>query len=134
MTGERRTVVAHSLTTWVLLRLFTGSTPPRMDRILLAAPVSRQTLAANPPIAAFDPLVGDDAIADAVTSHGGVHVVCSGDDPYFVGGAAGWAESLGATVHPLTGQGHLAVGDGYGRWDSVRDWVLGASDQIIQPR
>lgn len=137
MTGER-VVVAHSLTTWVLLGLLTAATPPRMDRILLAAPVSRQTLAENLPIAAFDPPMDDAAVAAAVRRHGGVHVVCSDDDPYFAGGAAPWAKSLGATVHSLTGQGHLALGDGYGRWDSVRDWVLGpglgAENSIIQPR
>ena len=138
MTADRRIVVAHSLTSWVMLRLLAMPNPPRLDRILLVAPVSRAVLAENRPISAFDPPLGDEAITAAVTGHGAVHVVCSDDDQYFTGGAAGWAKRLGATVHPLTGQGHLALGDGYGRWDSVRDWLLcsgdGADCGVIQPR
>ncbi|MET0865296.1 MAG: alpha/beta hydrolase [Nakamurella sp.] len=132
LTGRRRLVMAHSLATWVVLDLMAGADGLDVEQILLTAPVSRSVLAANPPIAGFDPGLEDAAIRSAVVRHGGVEIVCSDDDPYWPGGAAGWADSIGATVHPLTGQGHLALGDGYGRWDSVRSWVL--SGGRIGPR
>ena len=124
LAGSWRTVVAHSLAVWVVLDLLARGGLGDADRVLLVAPVARAVLAANPPIAGFDPLLDDEALAAAVATTD-VHVVASDDDPYWPGGAADWAESLGATVHPLTGQGHLALGDGYGRWDSVRQWLTG---------
>lgn len=131
--GDRRVVIAHSLATWPVLALLAGPAGLDVERILLVAPVAREVLAANPPIAAFDPLRSDVALRAAVNGHGGVSVVCSDDDPYFPGGAAAWAAGLGATVHPLTGQGHLALGDGYGRWPSIREWAAG-NGQTIGPR
>ena len=129
LTGPHRLLVAHSLAVWVVLDLLVAAGGLDVDRILLAAPVNRDVLAANPPIAAFDPGLDDTEIRSAVGRHGNVHVVYSDDDPYWPGGAGEWATGIGATVHPLSGQGHLALGDGYGRWDSVRDWVL-AGGQI----
>ena len=137
LTGPSRVVVAHSLSVWVVLRHLVGDGLESVDRVLLVAPVHRDVLAANAPISAFDPRIDDDTLTAAVTAHGKVHVVASDDDPYWPGGAAPWAERLGATVHPLAGQGHLALGDGYGRWDSLRNWLLGigtAPDGGIQPR
>jgi predicted alpha/beta hydrolase family esterase len=131
LTGEHRTVIAHSLSIWVVLDLLVAGGLD-VERILLAAPVTREVLAVNPPITAFDPSLDDAEISSAVRSQGNVHLVCSDDDPYWPGGAAEWAGDIGATVHSLTGQGHLALGDGYGRWDSVRDWVLEGSH--IGPR
>ena len=124
LTGSHRLVIAHSLATWVVLDLLVAAGGLDVERILLAAPVTRDVLAANPPIAAFDPGLDDAPIRSAMTSQGDVHLVCSDDDPYWPGGAARWASDIGATVHPLNGQGHLALADGYGRWDSVRSWVL----------
>jgi serine hydrolase len=122
LTGQHRVVLAHSLATWALLDVMAEPTLVSGCRILLVAPVARETLASNPPIAAFD-RGRDDADLRSVISQGGTEIVCSDDDPYWPGGAADWARELGATVHPLTGQGHLALDDGYGRWPSVRDWV-----------
>jgi predicted alpha/beta hydrolase family esterase len=124
LTGTAPVLIAHSLAVWVVLDLLADSGLPDIERILLVAPVARATLAANSPIAAFDPGLDDAMIATAAADHGAVHVVCSDDDPYWPGGAAGWAAELGATLHPLSGQGHLALGDGYGRWPAVHDWVL----------
>jgi uncharacterized protein len=132
LTGPGRLVIAHSLAVWVVLDLLAAGIGPDVERILLAAPVCRETLAANPPIAAFDPGIGDTDLSGVISGHGAVDLVCSEDDPYWPGGAAGWATGLGATVHPLTGQGHLALGDGYGQWASVRDWVVGGG--AIGPR
>jgi predicted alpha/beta hydrolase family esterase len=137
LTGRRRTVVAHSLAVWVVLELLSRDRLRDADRVLLVAPVARAVLAANPPIAGFDPGLDDKALAAAITGTD-EHLVASDDDPYWPGGAADWAESLGATVHPLTGQGHLALGDGYGRWDSVRQWLTDTSGRTngvrIEPR
>ena len=137
LAGRQRTVVAHSLAVWVVLDLIARGGLREADRVLLVAPVARAVLAANPAIAGFDPGLDDEALTTAVATTD-VHVVASDDDPYWPGGAADWAESLGATVHPLTGQGHLAVGDGYGRWDSVRQWLTGSgggTDAVrIEPR
>jgi len=130
--GNRRVVVAHSLTAWSVLPLLAQPGGLAVERILLAAPVTRDVLAANPPIAAFDPKLADMTLRAAVVGHGGVSVVCSDDDPYFPGGAARWASELGAAVHPLTGQGHLALSDGYGRWPSIHHWVR--RDGPIEPR
>jgi hypothetical protein len=132
MPGDHRVVLAHSLAAWPVLALLTQPGGLQLERILLAAPVTREVLAANPPITAFDPQLDDMTLRAAVVAHGGVSVVCSDDDPYFPGGAAGWATGLGAAVHPLTGQGHLALTDGYGHWPSVQDWVRGGGP--IQPR
>jgi len=125
LSGPRRVVIAHSLATWVLLTLMADQNLVDGNRILLVAPVARETLAGNPPIAAFDRGLDDAALRAVVARQGGTEIVCSDDDPYWPGGARGWARDLGATVHPLTGQGHLALDDGYGRWPSVRDWVRG---------
>jgi len=124
LTGPHRTLIAHSLATWVVLDLLVAAGHLDIDRILLTAPVTREVLADNPPITAFDPGLDDAQIRSAVRSQGDVHLVCSDDDPYWPGGAARWAGDIGATVHLLNGQGHLALADGYGRWDSVRSWVL----------
>ncbi|MET0964834.1 MAG: alpha/beta hydrolase [Nakamurella sp.] len=124
LAGPHRIVIAHSLATWVMLDLLVAAGHLDVDRILLTAPVTREVLNANPPITAFDPGWDDAQIRSAVRSQGDVHLVCSDDDPYWPGGAARWASDIGATVHPLNGQGHLALADGYGRWDSVRGWVL----------
>jgi predicted alpha/beta hydrolase family esterase len=132
LTGPGRLVIAHSLAVWVMLDLLAAGIGLDVERILLAAPVSRETLAINPPIAAFDPGLSDAVLGGVISEHRTVDVVCSGDDPYWPGGAAGWATGLGATVHPLTGQGHLALGDGYGHWASVHNWVLTGGD--IGPR
>jgi predicted alpha/beta hydrolase family esterase len=132
LSGSQRVVVAHSLATWPVLTLLAQPAGLEVERILLAAPVAREVLAANPPIAAFDPLLDDSILRAAIGRRGAVDLVCSDDDPYFPGGAADWATGLGAAVHPLAGQGHLALGDGYGRWASVHDWVRG--DRPIEPR
>jgi predicted alpha/beta hydrolase family esterase len=132
LTGPDRVIVAHSLAVWVILDLLAGGIGRTAERVLLAAPVARETLAANAPIAAFDTGLTDADLSTVIGAHGAVDVVCSDDDPYWPGGAAGWATGLGARAHALSGQGHLALGDGYGRWASVRDWVLGGGD--IGPR
>jgi predicted alpha/beta hydrolase family esterase len=124
LAGPHRTVIAHSLAVWVVLELLVAQGGLEVDQVLLAAPVTREVLATNPPIAAFDPGIDDTQLGSAVRRQDNVHLVCSDDDPYWPGGAARWAGDISATVHSLTGQGHLALGDGYGRWDSVRDWVL----------
>ena len=89
LTGPHRTVIAHSLATWVVLDLLVAAGRLDVERILLAAPVTREVLAENPPITAFDPGLDDAQIRSAVRSQGNVHLVCSDDDPYWPGGAAG---------------------------------------------
>ena len=123
LSGRCPVVIAHSLAAWVLLDLLGDADLLGGTRILLAAPAARSVVSGIAPIAAFDRGHDDATLAAVVTRHGGTEVVCSDDDPYWPGGAADWARHLGATVHPLTGQGHLALDDGYGRWSSVGDWV-----------
>ena len=60
--GTRRaavgSVIAHSLAAWVVLSLLAEPSLLVGMRVLLVAPVARETLAANPPIAAFDRVAG----------------------------------------------------------------------------
>ena len=69
LAGSRRTVVAHSLAVWVVLDLLARGGLGDADRVLLVAPVARAVLAANPPIAGFDPFLDDEVLAAAVATH-----------------------------------------------------------------
>ncbi len=133
-----RVVVAHSAGTWTVIRLVLGAHRSHnvlpVDRLLLVAPVSAEKLAGIPELAAFYPEASDREIRKALARIPTVDLVASDNDDYFPGGGASWGHKIDARTHELPGQGHLALGDGYGTWPSVLDWVLGSSDSFAPNR
>lgn len=121
--GAELVVVAHSLgcSTWLRLAM-DGLLPKPADRVLLVAPAETSMLADVPSfIIEPTPLVRDALKASAKD----VLLLGSDADPW---SPKGIAETYGdpLEIEPIVipGAKHLALGDGWGHWQGVIDWVI----------
>lgn len=124
--GGERVVVCHSLGCVLWLHHAAGrpATSPRVDRVVLNAPPA--------PLGELPSFFPVPLAAEPVAAAAGLtRLVCSDDDPYCPGGAVKrYAEPLALPHDLLPGQGHLNVDAGYGPWPAMRDWCLGARDDL----
>lgn len=119
------TVLCHSLSCLLWLRLQAGDAPPRADRVALVAPPSPELIAGQP-IHAF---VAGDLYDGRRLSPGGSAeaVVVAGDDDEWLplGPVDTWEARVDAPVVVVPRGGHLTSDSGYGEWPAVLAWALG---------
>jgi predicted alpha/beta hydrolase family esterase len=120
---DERIVIAHSLGCLLWLREAAAIAPSRrVDRVALVAPPGPR--AGIDALAGFYPTGAQRAAVAAAGGH--TRLVCSDDDPYCPGGAAGvWGEPLGLEVDLVPGGGHLNVDAGFGPWPEMQAWCAG---------
>jgi predicted alpha/beta hydrolase family esterase len=118
--ADERVVVCHSLGCILWLRHCARGLTDAADHVLLVAP----------PGPGFDELgrffpfeVTAAQVAAAATR---TQLICSDDDPWCPGGAAGrYGAPLALPTQVLPGTGHLNVASGHGPWPEVADLVRG---------
>ncbi len=129
--GEGETVVvAHSLgcVTWLHL-CQRGLVPSPIDRVLLVAPAAPETITDLPSFA-VDVASARESLMSASLA---VTVVASDDDPYLPRGVQEtYGEPLGVNAVIIPGAAHLALGDGWGPWQGVIDWVADPAADLRQ--
>ena len=120
-------VLCHSLSCLVWLRLQAGDAPPRVGRVALVAPPSPELIAGQP-IRAF---VAGDLFDGRLLAPGGAReaVVVAGDDDEWrpLGPVDTWEARVDAPVVVIPRGGHLNPDSGYGAWPAALAWALGAS-------
>ena len=120
--GEGETiVVAHSLgcVTWLHL-CQQGLVPSPIDRVLLVAPAAPERITELPSFA----IDVASARGSLFSASGHVTVVASDADPYLPRGVQEtYGDPLGINAVIIPGAAHLALGDGWGPWRGVIDWV-----------
>ncbi|MFJ8631590.1 RBBP9/YdeN family alpha/beta hydrolase [Streptomyces sp. NPDC093568] len=126
--GAERVVVAHSLSAVLWLHAAARGMPglDAVDRVLLVAPPSGETLARYPAVARFAPP------ALEFTLPGPTRLVASDNDPYCAQGAdTVYGTPLGLPTDVLPGAAHLDRDAGYGPWPAVLGWCLDPTVEII---
>ena len=116
-------VVAHSLGCVAWLQSATqGRLSPPVDRALLVAPAAPEVLG---DIAEFILDLHSPEVREAAHSAArSTTLVGSDADPWLPRGVqATYGDPLGLTATVLPGAQHLALGDGWGPWQGVIDWV-----------
>jgi len=121
--GAEVVVVTHSLGCSTWLRLAVDSLLPRtVDRLLLVAPADTSMLTDVPSFIVEPTSVVRQALKASAKN---VLLLGSDADPW---SPRGIQETYGTPleVEPIIIEGakHLALGDGWGRWQGVIDWVL----------
>lgn len=120
--GSEVVVVAHSLgcSTWLRLAM-DGLLPQKIDRLLLVAPADNEMLVDVPSfIIEPTPLVRDALKASSKQ----VFLLASDADAWNPKGIhETYGTPLEITPIVIEGAKHLALADGWGRWQGVIDWV-----------
>ncbi|NIJ04402.1 alpha/beta hydrolase [Frigoribacterium faeni] len=131
------TVVCHSLSTLLWLRLQAGTDPLRADRVALVSPPSPELIAGQDAVHAFvdggttaDPDAAESQLFDGrlltAGATGDSVVVAGDDDPWLpLGLGDTWRGRLDARQHVVRGGGHLTPESGFGPWPEMTAWVLG---------
>lgn len=116
-------VIAHSLSGLSMLGLLAAYEPPvRISRLLLVAPAD-PTLIAEISDFRLDPhapevRIGLERSVDEVT------LIASEADEWLPQGVGTtYGQPLGIEPVIFEGAGHIAMGDGFGRWAGVIDWA-----------
>jgi predicted alpha/beta hydrolase family esterase len=146
------TVVCHSLSTLLWLRIQAGIRPLAADRVALVSPPSPELIAGQDAVHAFvdggeggggatgggaaapagspdtllfdGRLLGTGAVGDAV-------VVAGDDDPWLpLGLGDTWRGRLDARQVVVRGGGHLTPDSGYGPWPAMTAWALGQRGEV----
>lgn len=120
--GDDVVVVTHSLGCSTFLKLAVdGHLPLTVDRVLLVAPADPAVLG---DVSSF--IVEPNAVVrSALEAHAGSATILGSDaDPWTPNGVqATYGEALGLQAEIIEGAKHLALGDGWGYWQGVIDWV-----------
>ncbi|TWX40069.1 hypothetical protein ES689_00825 [Frigoribacterium sp. ACAM 257] len=144
------TVVCHSLSTLLWLRIQAGGRPLAADRVALVSPPSPELIAGQDAVHAFvdggeadgaaggeaggagspdallfdGRLLGTGALGDAV-------VVAGDDDPWLpLGLGDTWRGRLEARQVVVHGGGHLTPDSGFGPWPAMTAWALGQRGEV----
>jgi len=136
------TVVCHSLSTLLWLRIQAGARPLAVDRVALVSPPSPELIAGQDAVHAFvdggaaagaespdallfdGRLLGTGALGDAV-------VVAGDDDPWLpLGLGDTWRGRLEARQVVVHGGGHLTPDSGFGHWPAMTAWALGQRGEV----
>ena len=127
-TGEV-VVVGHSLGAVVWLHMCAGHLIEPVDRVLLVAPAAPETLGEVPEFV-LDPI---DVAARVHEFSRSVTIVGSDADPWLPRGVqATYGDALGVDCMVIDGAAHLALGDGWGPWQGVIDWVIDPSADLTR--
>jgi predicted alpha/beta hydrolase family esterase len=134
------TVVCHSLSTLLWLRIQAGPEPLAADRVALVSPPSPELIAGQDAVHAFvdggdglggvgpdspEALLFDGRLLSAGAAGDSV-VVAGDDDPWLpLGLGDTWRGRLEARQVVVGGGGHLTPDSGYGRWPAMTAWALG---------
>ena len=135
------TVVCHSLSTLLWLRIQAGARPLAADRVALVSPPSPELIAGQEAVHAF--VDGSDADAgapDALLFDGrllgtgavGDSVVVAGDDDPWLPLGLGdtWRGRLDGRQVVVRGGGHLTPDSGFGAWPAMTAWALGQRGEV----
>ncbi len=144
------TVVCHSLSTLLWLRIQAGARPLAADRVALVSPPSPELIAGQDAVHAFvdggaaggeasgeatgaesrdtllfdGRLLGAGAVGDSV-------VVAGDDDPWLpLGLGDTWRGRLDARQVVVRGGGHLTPDSGFGAWPAMTAWALGQRGEV----
>lgn len=148
------TVVCHSLSTLLWLRIQAGARPLAADRVALVSPPSPELIAGQDAVHAFvdggaalgtasgeaggqaacaesrdtllfdGRLLGTGAVGDSV-------VVAGDDDPWLpLGLGDTWRGRLDARQVVVRGGGHLTPDSGFGAWPAMTAWALGQRGEV----
>ena len=140
------TVVCHSLSTLLWLRIQAGARPLAADRVALVSPPSPELIAGQDAVHAFvdggaaggeatgaesrdtllfdGRLLGTGAVGDSV-------VVAGDDDPWLpLGLGDTWRGRLDGRQVVVRGGGHLTPDSGFGAWPAMTAWALGERGEV----
>ena len=148
------TVVCHSLSTLLWLRIQAGARPLAADRVALVSPPSPELIAGQDAVHAFvdggaaggeasgeaggeatgaesrdtllfdGRLLGTGAVGDSA-------VVAGDDDPWLpLGLGDTWRGRLDARQVVVRGGGHLTPDSGFGAWPAMTAWALGQRGEV----
>lgn len=120
--ADELVVVAHSLgcSTWLKLAV-DGLLPRSADRLLFVAPADPSVLSDVSSFIVHPNEVVRTALHGSASS---VTLLGSDADPWTPNGVqATYGEPLGLEAIIIPGAKHLALGDGWGYWQGVIDWV-----------
>jgi predicted alpha/beta hydrolase family esterase len=148
------TVVCHSLSTLLWLRIQAGARPLAADRVALVSPPSPELIAGQDAVHAFvdggggdgeasgeaggeatgaesratllfdGRLLGTGAVGDSV-------VVAGDDDPWLpLGLGDTWRGRLDGRQVVVRGGGHLTPDAGFGAWPAMTAWALGQRGEV----
>jgi predicted alpha/beta hydrolase family esterase len=127
--GDEVIAVTHSLgcSTWLRLAV-DGLLPVKVDRLLMVAPADTSLLTDVPSfIVEPTPLVAEALKASASE----VLLLGSDADPWSPRGLQEtYATPLCIDPIIIEGAKHLALGDGWGRWQGVIDWVANPTAEL----
>jgi predicted alpha/beta hydrolase family esterase len=154
------TVVCHSLSTLLWLRIQAGARPLAADRVALVSPPSPELIAGQDAVHAFVDGGGKDGVgvgdvdgvgdgdgpdADAgapdallfdgrllATGAVGDSVVVAGDDDPWLPLGLGdtWRGRLDGREVVVRGGGHLTPDSGFGAWPAMTAWALGQRGEV----
>ena len=125
-------VIAHSLSGLSMLALLEGYQPPvRISRLLLVAPADPDLIAE---ISDFRLDPSRTEVRDGLQRNvDEVTLIASEADEWLPRGVeATYAQPLGIEPVIFTGAGHIALGDGFGRWRGVIEWALDPSASLTR--
>lgn len=129
--GDEVIVVTHSLGCMTWLRLSVdGLLPIKVDRLLMVAPPD-PAVCGDVPTFVIEP---NELVATAVkASANSVQLLGSDEDPWTPNGIIEtFAKPLAIEPIIIEGAKHLALGDGWGHWQGVIDWVLEPSSDLTR--
>jgi predicted alpha/beta hydrolase family esterase len=136
------TVVCHSLSTLLWLRIQAGPEPLAAERVALASPPSPELVAGQDAVHAFvdggadsDPVAPGPLLFDGRLltpgSTGDAVVVAGDDDPWLpLGLGDTWRGRLDARQQVVRGGGHLTPESGFGPWPAMTAWALGQRGEV----
>lgn len=139
------TVVCHSLSTLLWLRIQAGARPLAADRVALVSPPSPELIAGQDAVHAFVDGGADSSDADAgardallfdgrllgTGAVGDSVVVAGDDDPWLpLGLGDTWRGRLDGRQVVVRGGGHLTPDSGFGEWPAMTAWALGQRGEV----
>jgi predicted alpha/beta hydrolase family esterase len=136
------TVVCHSLSTLLWLRIQAGPEPLTAERVALASPPSPEIVAGQDAVHAFvdggadaDPAAPGSPLFDGRLltpgATGDAVVVAGDDDPWLpLGLGDTWRGRLDARQQVVRGGGHLTPESGFGPWPAMTAWALGQRGEV----
>ena len=144
------TVVCHSLSTLLWLRIQAGARPLAADRVALVSPPSPELIAGQDAVHAFVDGGGNDGAGDGPDADAGAPdallfdgrllatgavgdsvVVAGDDDPWLpLGLGDTWRGRLDGRQVVVRGGGHLTPDSGFGAWPAMTAWALGQRGEV----
>ena len=129
---ESVTVIGHSLNGLNILAYLSGHEPEvRIERLLVVAPADPESVA---PYCDFVLDPSDQSVKTGIArSVDSFTLIASESDEWLPRGIVEtYARPLGVEPVIFEGAGHIAMGDGFGRWAGVIDWCLDAGASLTR--